>query len=134
MVKKSSNNELPIKWWKDSKFLTGVVLVILSIILGFYGKALFIVKFYEPVYVITGLSIWVFSFILLFLGIFFVGWETVKMIQYRIHHHIKKTVKKTYHHAKQLPRKSYHYTRQLHKKGIDKIAKTSKIIVDKIKH
>src|SRR3989344_6332557 len=100
--KKSMDYEMPIKWWKDRKLLAGIVLVVLSVILGFFGKGLFIIKFYEPVYLYTGLSIWAFSFILLFWGVFLVGWETVKMIQYRIHHHVKKTVKSTYHYTKQL--------------------------------
>ena len=103
-------------WWKDLKLLTGVILVLLSIILGFYGKGLFIVKFYEPVYLITGLSIWAFSWVLLLLGVFLVGWETVKMIQQRIHHHVRKTVKETYHYTKGLPKRGYRYTKGLHKK------------------
>ena len=121
--------QMPILWWKDKKLLTGVVIVILSFILGFYGKVLIVVKFYEPVQLITGISIYAFSFIMLFLGAFLVGWETVKIIQSRIHHHVKKT----YHQAKEFPKKSYHYTKQLHRKGMDKIAKTSKTIVNKIK-
>ena len=126
--------QMPILWWKDKKLLTGVVLVILSFILGVYGKIIIIAKFYEPVQLITGISIYAFSFILLFLGVFLVGWETVKIIQSRIQHHVKKTVKTTYHHAKDFPKKSYHYTKKLHRKGMDKITKTSKIIVDKIRH
>jgi predicted tellurium resistance membrane protein TerC len=109
-------DQKPIKWWKDKKLLTGVILVLLSVILGFYGKGLFIIKFYEPVYLITGLSIWAFSWVLLFLGVFLVGWETVRMIQQRIHHHVKKTVRETYHYTKGLPRKGYHYTKKLHKR------------------
>lgn len=111
-------------WWKDKKLLAGFVLVILSIIVGFYGKGLFIVKFYEPVYVITGLSLWAFSWILLLLGVFLVGWETVKMIQMRIHHHVRKTVKGTYEYTKGLPKKGYDYTKGLHKKGIGKLKKS----------
>ena len=112
------------QWWKDKKLLAGVMLVISSAIIGFYGKVLFISKFYEPIGLITGLSLWAFSWILLFLGVLLVGWETVKMIQRRIRHHVSHTVKKTYHHAKKLPRKGYnytkkgyHYTKELHKKG-----------------
>ena len=106
----------PIIWWKDIKLLTGFILVLLSIILGFYGKGLFIIKFYEPVYLITGFSIWAFSWVLLFLGVFLVGWETVRMVQQRIHHHVKKTVRETYHYTKGLPRKGYDYTKKLHKR------------------
>jgi len=122
----NQTEQKPIIWWKDKKLLAGVILVVLSFILGFYGKVLFIINFYEPIYLITGLSIYAFSFILLFIGIFLVGWETVRMIQYRIHYHVKKSVKQTYHHAKQLPKKSYQYTKELHKKGIDKIKSMTK--------
>ncbi|MBI2651873.1 hypothetical protein HYX00_00265 [Candidatus Woesearchaeota archaeon] len=111
-------------WWKDKKLLAGFILVFLSIALGLYGKGLFIVKFYEPVYLITGLSLWVSSWILLLLGIFLVGWETVKMIQMRINHHVRKTVKGTYEYTKGLPKKGYNYTKGLHKKGIGKLKKS----------
>lgn len=133
MDNQNKSQQLPIIWWKDRKLLAGIILVIASIILGFYGKIVIIAKFYEPIGLITGISLWTFSWILLFLGAFLVGWETVKMIQMRIQHHVKKTVKGTYDYTKSLPRKSYHYTRDLHKKGMDKIAKTSKSIVDRIK-
>ena len=122
-----------IEWWKDKKLLAGFILVILSFILGFYGKVLFIVKFYERIYLITGLSVYAFSFVLLFIGVFLVGWETVKMIQQRIHHHVKRTVKGTYEYTKALPKKGLQYTKRLHRKGIDRIAKTSKSIKEKIK-
>lgn len=124
----------PIVWWKDKKLLTGVILVVSSFILGVYGKVLIVVKFYEPVKLITGISIYAFSFIMLFLGAFLVGWETVKIIQGRIRHHVKKTAKTTYNHAKEFPKKGYRYTKELHRKGMDKIAKTSKIIVERIRH
>lgn len=122
---KSATNQ-PIVWWKDKKLLTGVILVLLSVILGFYGKVLIVVKFYEPVQLITGVSIYAFSFVLLFAGIFLVGWETVKMIQQRIRHHVRKTVKETYHYTKGLPKKGYDYSKQLHKKSMDKIKKSMK--------
>lgn len=112
-----------IKWWKDKKLLAGIALVLMSVILGFYGKSLLglfianlIRKLYEPIYLFTGLSVYALSWILLLLGIFLVGWETVKMIQYKIHHHVKKTVVQTYHHAKELPKKGYNYTKEFHKK------------------
>ena len=110
-------NQTEAVWWKDRKLLAGVILVISSFILGFYGKVLLIAKFYEPIYLITGLSIWAFSWLLLFLGAFLVGWETLKMIQNRIQHHVRKTAKETYHYTKGLPKKSYNYTKELSKKG-----------------
>ncbi|MBI2541432.1 hypothetical protein HYV80_01870 [Candidatus Woesearchaeota archaeon] len=120
--------------WKDRKLLTGFILVLLSIIIGFYGKIISIAKFYEPIGLITGLSIWAFSWVLLFIGIFMVGWETVKLMHQRIHHHVKKTAKDTYEYTKKLPKKGYHYTRKLHKKSMDKLAKTSKAIAENIKN
>ena len=108
--------EQPAMLWKDPKFMAGFIMVVLSIILGFWGKAIFIAKFYEPVGFITGISIYAFSWVLLFIGIFLVGWETVKMMHRRIHHEVKSTVKKTYHHAKPLPRRGYDYTKKIGKK------------------
>ena len=109
------------KWTKDKKLLAGVILVITSFILGVFGKGLFIIKFYEPVYLITGLSIYAFSWILLFIGIFLVGLETVKRIQQKIHHHVRKTARQT-----------FEYTKGLHKKGMRKIYKKTKDITKKL--
>ena len=124
MDDQNKTQQPPIIWWKDKKLLTGAILVILSFIIGIYGKVLFISKFYEPVYLITGLSIWAFSFILLFLGVFLVGLETVKMIQQRIRHQVKKTVTDTYHYTKELQKKGYDYTKELHKKSMAQIKKS----------
>ena len=77
-------------------------LIVLSIIIGEFGKGLFIIKFYKLKYLLTGLFMWAFSWILLLLGVFLVGWETVTMIRASIHHHVKKTVKDTYKYTKKL--------------------------------
>ena len=110
-------------WWKDKKLLAGVFLIIFSTILGLYGKGLlglFFVnllnKLYNPFYLLTGLSVYAISWLLLFIGVFMVGLETVKMIRYRIQNHVKNTVKGTYNYTKQLPRRGYNYTKNLSKK------------------
>ena len=130
-MKKNKIRGKPIIWWTDKKLLAGIFIIIASFIMGLYGKSLLgvfvvksLVKLYEPIYLITGISVWVFSWLLLFLGVFLVGWETVKLIQSRIHYHVKETAKKTYHHARTLPIKGYHYTKELHKKSIAKIKKS----------
>ena len=123
----------PLQWYKDNKLMIGVVIVIISFILGLYGKVLIVAKLYKPIELLTGISVYAFSWILLFAGAFIVGWRTVKRVHYRIHHHVKKTVKRTYHHAKKLPKKGYNYTKKLHKKSIDRIVTTSKAIAEKIK-
>ena len=127
-------DEQKLDIWSDKKLLFGVILMILSFIFGIFGKILFVVKFYEPVSLITGLSIYALSWAILFIGIFLVGWETIKVVQNRIHHHVKKGVMDTYDYTKKLPKKGYHYTKELHKKGIDTISKTSKAIASKMKH
>ena len=110
-----------VTWFRSKKFVIGFSLVILSFMLGFYGKVLFIARFYEPFYLITGLSIFAFSWVLLFLGAFLVGRETVKTMQDKINQSVKKGVKDTYQYTKKLPKRGYDYTKELHKKGADKI-------------
>ena len=133
MTEQAAMEEKPIVLWNDTKLLFGALSVLLSIVFGFFGKGLLIVKFYEPIYLYTGLSIWAFSWLLLFFGIFLVGWETVKMIQYKIHNHVKRPVKGTYEYTKALPKKGVNYTKELHRNGLGKITKTSKIIVEKLR-
>ena len=119
--------EKPVIWHKDKKLLAGIILVVLSFALGLYGKGLLglffaslFSKLYKPFYLLTGLSVYALSWILLFLGVFLVGWETVRLIKQRIHHHVKQT----YHYTRGLPKKGYNYTKELHKKGIAKIKKS----------
>ena len=116
----------PIVWWKDIKLLTGVILVVLSIIIGFYSKIYVVAKIYEPIAVVTGLSVYALSWILLLFGAFLLGWETVHLIQSRINYHVRRTVKGTYEYTKKLPGKGYHYTKELHKKGMERIKKSIK--------
>ena len=120
-------------WWKDIKLLAGIILIILNIVLGIFGKVLIAAKFYEPVYVITGISIYVISWLMLFAGAFLVGWETLNIVQTQIRNQVKKTVKGTYNYTKGLPKKSYDYTKELHRKSMDRISRTSKDIVGKIR-
>jgi len=121
-----------IIWWNDKKLLIGFILVVLSGILGVYSKALIIIKFYEPFYFITGLSLWAFSWLLLFLGIFLVGWQTVKAMQAQIQNHVKDAAKRSYGYTKEFPKKGYRYTKELQKKGINSLTKTSKAIAKRM--
>lgn len=119
----------PVQWYKDNKLMIGIVIVITSFILGIWGKVLIVSKLYKPVELITGISVYAFSWILLFLGAFIVGWRTVRRIRGRIHHHVKKT----YHHAKRLPGKGYHHAKKLHRRGMDRISTASKTIAERIR-
>ena len=125
--------DMAIKWYQDKKIVIALVIIIASFVIGKYGAVLAIAKYYEPTSLITGLSIYSFRWLLLFLGVFMVGWRTVKAMQSQIHHKVRKTVKNTYHHARKFPMRATDYTKKMHKRGISKITATSKIIADKIK-
>jgi|SRR3989338_2514001 len=113
-------------WWKDLKLLFGFILVLLSIILGFFGKGLIVINIAEPFHLIRALSIYAFSWILLFIGIFLVGMETVKMIRQRINHHVKRTVIGTYEYTSKLPKRGITYTKQLHEKSLGRLMRKPK--------
>lgn len=119
--------EKPIVLWKDIKFLAGFVLVVLSIIIGFFSKGLIVINITEPFHLIQWVSVYALSWVLLFIGFFLVGMETVKMIQQKINYHVKKSVKETYGYTKKLPKEGIEYTKRLHRKSIGRLAKTLKI-------
>ena len=131
---RKSITQKPIEWYNNNKFLMGVILVILSFVLGIYGKVLILVKFYEPIQLYTGISIYAFSWVLLFLGAFMVGWQTVRIMESKIYSSTQKTVKLTYDHARKFPKKATDYTKKLHRESMDKIYKTSRSIAEKIRH
>ena len=120
--------EKPIVWYKDMALMIGVALIALSFVLGSYGKFIIITKIFKPVEVITGGAVWLLSWIVLFIGISLTGWETFRIIKYRIKH----KVKKTYRQAKRLHRRSGEYAKDFHNKNLEKIAKLSKKEYDSI--
>ena len=120
---KHTTPDRQIVWYKDIKLLFGVILVVSTISLGFFSKGLVIAKFYEPFYLITGLSLYAFSWFLLLCGILLVGMETVRMIRQHIQNYIKRTIKETYGFTMSLPQKGLDYTKQLHKKSMERFSK-----------
>ena len=130
----------PVQWYKDNKLMIGIVIVVISFILGLWGKVLIVAELYRPVELMTGISVYAFSWILLFLGAFIVGWRTVRRIRQRINHHVKKTYRhakslpgKGYDHAKRLHRKGYNHAKNLHRKSMDSLSTASKTIAEKIR-
>ena len=115
--------EKQILWYKDKRLLFGVILVVSSIGIGLFSKGLIIAKIYEPFYLITGLSLYAFSWFLLLCGILLVGMETVRMIRQHIQSYIKKTIKETYGFTMSLPQKGLDYTKQWHKKSMERFNK-----------
>ncbi len=93
MISKKQTNQ-KIIWFKDKKLVAGFILILLSYILDFYVKALVVIKFYKPIYLLTGLFLWAISWILFLLGGFLVGFGVVRMIQKHIYYYVNKTVKK----------------------------------------
>ena len=107
-------------WWKDWKLMFGIALILFNIALGFYGKALIIAKYYEPIYVLTGISLWVLSWLLMIVGVFLVGRETFRMLKKWIHDEIRNAAIKSYDMTKGQAQKGIDYTKALHKKGMEK--------------
>ena len=118
------SDEKLIVWWKDIKFMSGLSFVILSIVLGLVGKGITFINITKPLGLTAGISIWLFSWLLLLTGIFLVGKETIKIIQQRINLYIKKAIIETYGYTTRLPKKSINYTKALHKKGMETLTKT----------
>ena len=119
----------PIIWYKDIALIVGIVLMLISIFLGFYGKVLFISTIYQsPVEWLPGIVIWLFSWLVLFIGISLVGWETFRIIRYKITHRVKKA----YSDAKKLQKKSEYRAKRLHNKVLEKIAEMTKEEEDSI--
>src|SRR3989344_563643 len=127
----STIKERAILWYQDKKLIIAFILIVISFILGFYSKAIIFTKFYEPISLITGLSLYTFSWILMFIGVFMVGWSAVKAMHIKIHNEMKSTVKKTYDNAVKFPRRATDYTKNIHKKSMNRITSASKIIGDK---
>ncbi len=117
MAKMAADKPMPeekkIIWWKEARFLIGCLLLIISFVVGTFGKGLFLVRFYEPVSRYTGLSLWALSWIITLIGVFLLGIETIKMIKQHIQNQVKKTVRETYLYTKGLPKKGIHYTKRL---------------------
>ena len=128
----STIRERASKWYQDRKLMIAFVIIVMSFILGIYSKAIIIIKFYEPVYLITGLSLYTFSWLLLFIGVFMVGWSTVKAMNRRINSNVKSAAKKTYYKARNVQGKATELTKKIHKKSLDKIKSTSKSVFRKI--
>jgi len=118
--------EKKIILWKDVKFLIGFVFVVSSIVIGLYGKGLIVIHIAEPFPLIKALSVYALSWLIFLIGAFLVGMETIKMIQQKIHYHVKKSVKDTYGYTKELPRKGLDYTKKLHEKSLGKLKRKFK--------
>ena len=105
---------------KQKRFIIGIILVIASFILGFFGKGIIAINITEPIAIIKGVSIWVFSWILLLIGVFLVGRATLKIIRKKIKDEVEQTVKKSYEITKEQAQKGIKYTKELHKKTFKK--------------
>ncbi|MBI1936112.1 hypothetical protein HYS31_06745 [Candidatus Woesearchaeota archaeon] len=116
-------------WWKDIKLLIGLALVVLNFVLGFYAKVMMVVNIKDPFYWKVWVGVYAISWLMLFAGIYLLGFEGVKLIKANIKHNVKKTISD----ARKLPQKSVNYGRKLHKKSVSKIKSTSKFVMNGVK-
>ena len=102
---------------RDPKLFSGIFFVIASFVAAKFGTVLFFVKYNVLEYRLAGAIIYALSWILFFLGVLLVGFETINLARKKINENLKKSVKST-----------YDYTLRLHHSGIKKITKSSKKI------
>ena len=113
----------PIVWYKDIALIVGVILILISIFLGLYGKVLLISTVYQsPVDWLPCVIVWLFSWLVLFIGISLVGWETFRIINYKINHRVRKAFRG----AKKLQKKSEYHAKKLHNEVLEKIGEMTK--------
>ena len=121
-------------WWKNTRFILGVILIVLSFVIGTFGKGLFFIRFHNAFYRYTGLSLWILSWLTTFTGIYLVGRETANMIKQNIRRKITETALETYNITKSIPTKGLKYTKKLHSKGAEKLTKAKRIISSRLRH
>ena len=95
------------------KLILAIVVVIISLALGTYTKVMFVLQFHIPFYRWLNLSLYIISWILIFIAAFFVGKEVLALADL----YIKKKMRET-----------YDITVDIHKKGLKKGIETTKKI------
>jgi len=96
---------------KDMKLWVGVILFASSFILGKFGMILFFASSSRRWF---GLFIYLFAWFMLFLGIFFVGKETMDFIKAHFHRKVDETVKTHVGYAKTAVRKTHEHIKRTH--------------------
>ena len=99
-----------IDWLSNRKVVIGVSLIVVSFVLGLFGKILPLVKLGDPVYVYAGIITWIVSWAILFLGALFIGRGAMNLLQQRVKFHAKRSMKE-----------AYNYTRDLHRKSMERL-------------
>lgn len=105
-----TDKETPIVWYKDWKLIVGIITIIISFGLGIVGKIIPVIKFPNTKYIVAGISVYILSFVILFIGIVLVGTETIKIIRSKLTHNVK----------------------QIHQKSAKKIVETSNFLINQV--
>ncbi len=113
------------------KFYWGIILISLSLILGFVSKITFIFYFYDSYLQMLSAVIYLFSWPLLILGVWWVGKEYAdslrRYFQYHYYHeHLKRGSHKIYDATKALREKTHEKALKIKEKVRDRVAKRSK--------
>ncbi len=102
------------------KLLFAILTIIASLVLGVYTKVRFVLSFDDPFQRWLNLSLYLISWLLLFVAVFFVGKEALALADA----YVKRKLRET-----------YNVTVDIHKKGLETGIKTTKALHKKtIKH
>ena len=97
------------------KFALAVIIVIISLVLGAYTKVMMILHFNDAFKFWLNLTLYVMSWLMVFVAAFVVGKEIVKLAD----QYIKKKMHETYTTTVDLKKRGQQEVRNLTKKGID---------------
>ena len=113
------------------KFYWGIILILLSLILGLVSKITFIFYFYDSYLQMLSAVIYIFSWPLLILGVWWVGKEYADSLRryfhyHYYHEHLKRGSHKIYDATKVLKEKTKIRTKDLHDKVKRKLTRRLK--------
>ena len=119
------------KYKFSNKFYLGIILIIVSFIIGKITTATFIIYFNNQLLKWISLIIYIISWPMLILGIWWIGEEYASMIKkyisYKFYHEsAKRGARKAVHSTKRLSKKVGHKTKQASKKITSRIKKNNK--------
>lgn len=113
------------------KFYWGIVFIVLSLILGFITKLIFVLYFSDQYVQLLSAVIYLLSWILLIVGVWWVGKEYAESLkryfQYHYYHeHLKRGTHKVYQATKVFREKTQERTNRIREKVKDRLGKKKK--------
>ena len=119
------------KYKFSNKFYLGILLIVISFIIGKITTATFIIYFNQPLFKWVSLTNYILSWPMLIIGIWWIGEEYTNMIRkymsYKFYHEsAKKGAKKVVHNTRKLGKQVSHKTKKAGKKITTHIKKKIK--------